>query len=143
MSSSSACLLLSINKFTLQGRKTKCDRNPNGCANCAAKGLPCVTTDRVSGHTVARGELQELRSENQQLQQENDLLRKQLAAYKRTLGGRFQGGTSGNYSQASTPGIVRSLLLVYFDMMLLTSRDRVGWPVPEQNARDHNMVNRQ
>ncbi|BDD59852.1 hypothetical protein MAP00_005035 [Monascus purpureus] len=62
-----------------QVRKLACDSNPLGCSKCVQAGLTCYTTDRATGHTRERGELERLREENTRLGAENEQLRRQIA----------------------------------------------------------------
>lgn len=41
----------------------RCDPNPAGCEPCRQKGIACLVTDRVTGNTGERGEMERLRRE--------------------------------------------------------------------------------
>ena len=42
----------------IQTRKIKCDASPTGCQPCHTNGNACTTTDRITGKSTARGELE-------------------------------------------------------------------------------------
>ena len=64
-----------------QSRKFGCDANLEGCAKCVAANIPCKTTDRTTGITTERGQLQRLENDNSQLRAAYFRLERQLISY--------------------------------------------------------------
>lgn len=76
----------------------KCDANPEGCKNCAARRLPCKVTDRITGETYYRGELQRLRREYDQLRNHLATAFNELQYYRNIFnGGQPSQAPSGNF----------------------------------------------
>ncbi|KAL2013065.1 hypothetical protein VTN00DRAFT_590 [Thermoascus crustaceus] len=79
-------------------RKMKCDATAEGCRNCAARHLPCKVTDRITGETYVRGELQRLRRENDRLRNHLATACNELQYYRDIFnGGQPSQAPSGNF----------------------------------------------
>ena len=97
----------------------KCDTDPISCQPCRQKGLRCFTTDRVSGQSRERGQLD--RADYQ-----INTLQERLAAYEKIYGPLSQDQLQGRTATASPAGSPGEVSSVY-----------VGWPVPGHSAPLH------
>lgn len=72
----------------------RCDPNPLGCDPCRQKGIACLVTDRVTGNTGERGEMERLRREISEMKE-------MLSVYQQKHGMEIGNGYNGQQGHAN------------------------------------------
>ena len=74
----------------------RCDANPTGCGPCQQKRLPCVTTDRITGRPLERGQ-------SDRVEVELLALRRHVAVYVQKYGPLDDGDLAANSEYQTAP----------------------------------------